>query len=215
MRDPGRLPLSESPWRSILVGLACLAALDRLGYAIGARMALTAAFFAGGLVELPLGRLRVQGVGDRVGDASTLRIGVNLGGCLIPLGVAVERGFRLPASALAPLGFAIIGVAALSLLLARPTARIGVVLAWPLTGLMAGALALSLGRNSGSTATFAFIAGLLGPLLGADLARGPSLVRLGASRVGVGGDGAADGLLWSALLAAILGASTDLGAVGL
>lgn len=214
MRKPGRLSLPESPWLAILVGLACFAALHRLGYEAGVRLALTVAIFAGGLVELPIGRLRIRSAGGSNRESATFRIGVNLGGCLIPLGVAIERGFRLSASSALPLGIAVVLVALLSLFLARPVARFGVVLAWPLTGLLAGALGLTLGRDSGSTAAFAFVAGLVGPLLGADLTRGPALARLGALRAGIGGDGAYDGLLWSALLAAILGATAGPWPVG-
>lgn len=190
---------------ALLVAFACLLAFDRLGYTAGIGVILTAAIFAGGPIEVPLWRLRKRNSGPSGSRGACLCLGLNVGGCLVPLGVAIDRGLRLLPAAAWPLTVATGLVAVLSLLLARPIADRGIVLAWPLTGLLAAALGLTLGQASGSSATFAFIAGLVGPLIGAELPFWPALVRLGALRAGIGGGGPFDGLLWSSLLAALLG----------
>ena len=131
-------------------------------------------------------------------------LGANLGGAIVPLGVAADRVARLPNPLWGPLAAAILGVALLSLALARPVAGRGVVLAWPLVGLLAGALALGLGGAGPRSSTIAYAAGLVGPILGAELPMLPRLARPGAGRVAIGGDGLGDGLVWSAALATIL-----------
>ncbi len=198
---------------ALALPVACLGAFARLNYALGAAVALTLAIFVGGRIELPLLRLRRNSAASIRLRLPDLRVGVNVGGCLVPLAVAIERGLRLSPDAFRPLAVATVLVAGLSFLLARPVADRGVVLAWPLTGLFGAALGLTLGRGSGSTAIFAYFAGLVGPLIGAELPYWPALVRLGAVRAAIGGGGAYDGLLWSGLLAALLGVAADPGPV--
>ncbi|HEU5118446.1 MAG TPA: DUF1614 domain-containing protein, partial [Isosphaeraceae bacterium] len=129
------------------------------------------------------------------------RLGVNLGGCLIPLGIALERAWHWPSAALAPAGISVVLVALLSFFLARPVASRGVILAWPLTGLLAAALGLLLAPSRVRPSSLAFVSGLIGPLLGGELPYLPRLFRSPSIHAGVGGDGLFDGLVWSSLLA--------------
>ncbi len=135
-------------------------------------------------------------------QSGSTRVGINVGGCVIPLAVAIERAIGVPNSAWFPLTGAIGLVALLSYLLARPVAGQGIVLPWPLPGLLGAALGLSLSPEH--PVVVAYVAGVVGPLLGADLLHLPQLTRLGAVRAGIGGEGPFDGLLWSGLLASYL-----------
>lgn len=179
------------------IALVGTAALARVGYSWSIASLLSATILLGG-------RLDVLMLGRGSGPGRT-PIGLNLGGAVLPIGIAVERSASLPEAARAPLAAAIAVVGVLSLGLARVERGRGIVLAWPLTGLLAGALALILNPVPGRSPTFAFIAGLFGPLLGAELPRLPTLARLRARRAVIGGGGGFDGLVWSAWLAALLG----------
>lgn len=192
------------PATAAVVAAAGVAAFVRLGYGVPAASALVVAVFAGGAVDVPVYRGRGGGPGGAV-DAPR-RLGVNLGGCVVPLGVAVERGASLPSAAAGAVTAATAAVMALSLCLARAVPGRGLMLAWPLTGLLGAALALALTPPGASPTVVAFIAGLAGPLLGAELPYLPMIFRVGAVRVGIGGGGPFDGLVWSGLLAALLGA---------
>jgi uncharacterized membrane protein len=138
-------------------------------------------------------------------------IGLNVGGAVVPLGIAIERSASLPGPARWSLALAVAVVGALSLGLARVAPGRGIVLAWPLTGLLAGALALALNPSPDRAPAFAFAAAVLGPFLGAELPNLPALAGLGAGRAAIGGGGGFDGLVWSALLAALVGVPGKVG----
>jgi hypothetical protein len=193
--------LGASATLAVGVGLVGVLALVNLGYGLAPAILIVAAMGIGGLVDLPTGP-----GGPALRERPATRIGLNAGGCLIPLGVAVERGLRLPPSVAGPLAVSVGLVALLSFLLARPVAGRGIVLSWPLTGLLAAALGLTLATTpSRDAAPFAFVAGFAGPLLGAEVPLLPALGRLGVIRAGIGGSGLFDGLVWSGFLAAVLG----------
>ncbi len=180
---------------AIPVAGASVLAIHRLGYDPLASLALAVAIGLGGGFDLPLGTWTSPSANAHK------RLGVNLGGCLIPLGIALERSWHWPRAALAPAAISVGLVALLSYFLARPVASRGVVLAWPLTGLLAAALGLLLAPSRVRPSSLAFVSGLIGPLLGGELPYLPRLFRSPSIHAGVGGDGLFDGLVWSSLLA--------------
>ncbi len=181
---------------AIPVSGASVLAIQRLGYHPFASIALVVAIGLGGGFHLTL-RSWASGI-----SASPKRLAVNLGGCLIPLGIACERAWHWPRSALIPALASVVLVAVLSFFLARPVAGRGVVIAWPLTGLLAAALGLILAPARVRPSTLAFVSGLIGPLLGGEIPYLPRLFRSDPIHASVGGDGLLDGLVWSSLLAA-------------
>jgi uncharacterized membrane protein len=177
------------------VSAALVPAVLRLGYGPTASAALVAAIALGGWFDFPLMVRTVEGASSRG------RLGVNLGGCLVPLGIALERSWHWPRSAYAPAVVSVFLVGALSFFLARPVAGRGVVLAWPLTGLLAAALGLLLAPARVRPSSFAFVSSLLGALIGGEVPNLPRLLRGEPVHAGIGGDGLYDGLVWSSLLA--------------
>lgn len=182
----------------LVVALAGLFAFRGLGFGPASAMALVGAIGLGSAVDVPLIGRRSRAGGPERRPA----IGVNVGGCLIPLAIACERALRLPSGAWGPLLAAVAMVALACFATARPVADRGIVLPWMLPGLLGAALALSL--VPARAVAVAYVSGTFGPLLGAELPHLRRLGRLGAARVGIGGAGAFDGLLWSGLLAACL-----------
>lgn len=71
-------------------------------------------------------------------------------------------------------------------------------------GVAAGRRDLALSLAPDSTAPVAFIAGVIGPLIGADLLHLKDVGKLGAGMVSIGGAGTFDGIVLSAIFAAYL-----------
>jgi uncharacterized membrane protein len=137
-------------------------------------------------------------------------LAVNVGGCLIPLGLAVyelswlleENRWVLTALAAATLANTIMCYA-----VARPAPGVGIAMpafVSPLTAVLASWLLLSSDANDDVRAPVAFIAGVGGPLVGADLLNLRHFARLSASVVSIGGAGTFDGIVMSGMLAALL-----------
>lgn len=180
---------------ALAVSGALVPAVLRLGYGPAESVSLVVAIGLGGWLDVPLVVRDAEGVDSR------RRLGINLGGCLVPLGIAVERSWHWPRCTYAPALVSVLLVGVLSFFLARPVAGRGVVIAWPLTGLLAAALGLLLAPERVRPSSFAFVSGLLGALLGGEAPYLPGLFRQGPVHAGIGGDGLYDGLVWSSLLA--------------
>jgi uncharacterized membrane protein len=180
----------------LIVGIAGLLVFRALDFGVSIAILVVLAIVAGGRINIPLVRRRDETAERR----ARAELSVNVGGGLIPLGLAAHQAVRLPASFAEPLGLATAAVATMSYVLARPVAGRGIVLPWVLPALMGAALALILAPSGAPN--LAFAAGALGTFLGADILHLPSLKRIGAIRMSIGGDGPFDGLLWSGLFAA-------------
>jgi uncharacterized membrane protein len=189
---------------SIIAGAVLWLVIALLGFVIFRSLGLGAwgaallilAIVVGGRIDLPLAKGR-ESTGNH---AAKPGICLNVGGGLIPLGIAIFQAIRLGPPRLTALVLATAAVATASYLLARPVAGKGIVLPWVLPALFGAAFALILAPAH--AISLAFTAGTLGTFLGADILHLPSLNRIGAVHVGIGGAGPSDGLLWSGLLAA-------------
>lgn len=200
---------------------AMLTALSRLG--LGPDTALLAAvgIFLGGSVNLPLKkipraevvevpRLGLFGLG-RLSRRMMVRrsytlLAVNLGGCVVPAGLAVYQLVRLSGQGGAALAAAAAAVAvnvALCWRLARPVEGLGIALPALVPALAAALIALLLAPE-GAAPPVAFAAGVLGPLVGADLLHLDDIARLGTGVASIGGAGTFDGIVLSGLVATLL-----------
>lgn len=197
-----------------------LAGLAALHLTPAAAIAVALAMLFGGLVNIPLYRVRrdfavidnpldVFGVGSLWRSFARRRqetiIAVNVGGCLVPTGLALYQiGHLVPAGGgvLIALCIAVALNVGVCFAFARPIPQVGIVM--PI-GIPAGAAVLAaLALAPGHAAPVAFVAGVLGPLIGADLLNLPTIHRTTTGIASIGGAGTYDGIVLSGFLAAYL-----------
>jgi uncharacterized membrane protein len=181
---------------------------------------LVIAMFVGGLVNIPVKAmvrdrdvfvdpLAVYGLDGLWPQLRRVRrttiVAANLGGCVIPAGLALYEFAYLAGAGAAPFA----ATAAGSLInivvcysIARPVPNVGIVMPGFVSPLTAAALALILAP--GVTAPAAFVIGVTGPLVGADLLHLKDLEAGEAGAISIGGAGTFDGIALSGIVAAYL-----------
>jgi uncharacterized membrane protein len=128
-------------------------------------------------------------------------IAVNVGGCLIPLGLSL---YFISLQLIDP-SKVIISVSAITLLSYKSSELIpgfGVGMPIFLAPLSAALLALVIDPEH--AAQLAYISGVLGVLIGADILRIKNIAKLGTSIAVIGGAGTFDGIFLTGLIAALL-----------
>ncbi len=201
---------------------AMLAALAELGLSPGASLAAALGIFLGGLVNVPVKRLAREEpvetpiltlfgldrfVAPRTRHRYTI-IAVNLGGCVVPCGLAAYQLARLANGGL--LAAAIIAAAVNTLVcyaVARPVQNVGIAMPALVPALTAAVSALVLAPEA--AAPVAFCAGVLGPLVGADLMHLRDIQRISTGAASIGGAGTFDGIVLSGLVATLLAAAVE------
>jgi uncharacterized membrane protein len=197
-----------------------LAALTKLGLSpLGAAMVLMG-IFIGGSINIPVKRypreeqyfvdpFMLFGFGRMFPRLRLTRsyttLAVNVGGCIVPIMVAIYQIFRILAQG--PGAFLTLSVAvglsiAVCYWLARPVAGIGITmpaLIPPLTSALPSVVMMP-----DFAPPIAFTAGVLGPLVGADLLHLRDIKKLSTGIASIGGAGTFDGIVLSGLLAALL-----------
>jgi len=140
---------------------------------------------------------------------SSTVIAVNVGGCVIPVALAVLQAVHLARHGTEQLLMAL-AVAAISIAVcwrvARPMEGIGILIPGfvpPLVSVLVTWLLLSQATPEQRAAT-AFIAGVTGPLIGADLLHLKEMTKTPVAMVSIGGAGTFDGIVLSGILAALL-----------
>jgi uncharacterized membrane protein len=132
-------------------------------------------------------------------------IAVNLGGCVVPTAIAIYELVRLAGVGggvlLAALTAAAINIV-VCYLMARPVPQVGIALPAFVPALVAAACGLLFVPDQAPL--IAFAAGVLGPLIGADLLHLRDIQRIGAGIASIGGAGTFDGIVLSALIATLL-----------
>lgn len=128
-------------------------------------------------------------------------IAVNLGGCILPLGISL---YLLARQLVDPfdLLLALLVVSAACYVFSRPLPGIGIgmpVLVAPLVTVMT---AITL--EPANAAPLAFSSGVLGVLLGADLLRLPDIRKMGVGIASIGGAGTFDGVFLTGIIAVLL-----------
>lgn len=132
-------------------------------------------------------------------------IAVNVGGCLVPILLALyETLFVINAgwNAFLALMVAIAINVAVCYMIARPVPGIGIAMPAFVPPLVAVLSALLLAPEE--RVPVAFVAGVLGPLIGADLLNLKQIPRIATGMASIGGAGTFDGIVLSGILAAYL-----------
>jgi uncharacterized membrane protein len=177
--------------------------------------------FLGSLVHIPVGRIKAEAITaadppeilgmkpvllpeEKLPMTETV-IAVNVGGCLIPSGVATYQLYRLSLGdpkylvlTLSISAFTIMVCYALS----RPVPGRGIAMPVFLPPLAAVLPSIALAPEMAPP--IAFVAGTLGPLIGADLMNLKAIGRLGTPLASIGGAGTFDGIVLSGLIAALI-----------
>lgn len=207
---------------------AMMTALSRLGLPPGMAVAALLGIFLGGAVNIPIRRIEREdvvpvrspllfglgrlGPGGREGVGPFRRrvrrqtiIAVNLGGCVIPVLVAAYEIVRViregPAEAAA-----LAAITALTVWVcyraAEPRPGVGIMLPALLPPIVAAVPSLILVPDFAPPV--AFVAGVMGPLLGADLLHMRHLAHSTTGIASIGGAGTFDGIVLSGMVAALL-----------
>jgi uncharacterized membrane protein len=199
---------------------AMAAAFAKLGLSPGASLAVVIAMFVGGLFNIPLKRVpRVMSIdtaplglygAGRIFPGwfrrpSSTVIAVNVGGCVIPCMIVAYELARIAehgSTALALTACAAAINTALCYRLARPVPNVGIALPPLVPALAAAACGFLFMRDFAPPV--AFTAGVLGPLVGADLLNLRRIIHGGAGTASIGGAGTFDGIVLSGLVATLL-----------
>lgn len=226
LQDPARTPIVAL--FTLLLGLTvALVAVEVIEYAyarigIDSRWMFTllALSLLGGNVNLPLARIgrgtsrpdegappaaggEVDGDATAPGaapDAGGTVLAVNLGGAIIP---AALSAYLLVTHA--PLGAALAAVVIVAVAvhrLARPVPGVGIAVPLVAPPLLAAAVALLLAPDAAPAV--AYVGGVLGTLIGADLTNLRRLGQLGGPVASIGGAGTFDGIFVTGILAVLL-----------
>jgi uncharacterized membrane protein len=197
-----------------------LAALSKLGLSPFFAFWVLISILFGGMVNIPLKRIPREekyivdpivlfGFGRlfrrmRVGRSATT-LAVNLGGCVIPCVLALYQLLRIMGEG----SWAVVAVSAATALnvivcyrIARPVAGIGIAMPALIPPLVAALSALVLIPDFAPP--IAFVAGVFGPLVGADLFHLRDIDSLPTGMASIGGAGTFDGIVLSGLIAAFL-----------
>jgi len=203
-----------------LLANAVLTALTKLGLSPLSALGVALGIFVGGAVNVPVARIeqaerveyhptRLLGLHRLLGRPVRRRaytvIAVNVGGCLVPTALAGYQIGRIALQApstLFALGAALVLNVGLCYSFATPVPQQGIAMQ-PL--IPAGAAALSgLVLAPAWAPPVAFAAGVLGPLIGADLLHLGDIADIGTGMASIGGAGTFDGVVLSGLVATLL-----------
>ena len=199
---------------------AMTSALGKLGLSPALSILVVISMFIGGAINVPVRKIpRVMSL-----DAAPLGlfgaqrlfpgwfrqssytiIAINAGGCIIPCLIVAYELHRIAAHGPAALALTAASVAinvAVCHWVARPVANIGIVLTPIIPALVAAACACIFIRDFAPPV--AFVAGVLGPLLGADLLNLRRIGRVSTGIMSIGGAGTFDGIVLSGLVATLL-----------
>jgi uncharacterized membrane protein len=175
------------------------------------------ATFVGSYVNIPLLRLKATipivkeeyisffGMVFRVPqfeyEEFTTIVAINVGGALIPTLVSIYLLWKLPSAA----HYALLGtmiVAAITHLVARPIRGLGIATPALIPPLTAASMAYLF--SSSAPAVVAYVSGVLGTLIGADITNLHKIPKLGARIASIGGAGTFDGVFLSGIIAVLL-----------
>lgn len=196
------------------------ASLAKLQLSPAAAVVLVIGIFAGSLINIPVARIaRTEDVGahplatfgleqlfpqlSRVGRETV--IAVNLGGCVIPAALALYELVYLAAQGPGIL-LAVVVASGVNVtvcyFLARPVRGLGIVMPGLVPAVVAALLAWILAPAH--AAPVAFVTGVSGPLLGADLLHLKDMSKLATAVASIGGAGTFDGIVLSGMVALYL-----------
>ena len=197
-----------------------LSALGKLGLTPLQSALAAIGIFLGSIFNIPIKRFRNEL--PRASDSSmmyglrhqfpfdlkrpdSVLLAVNVGGCLVPLLIAVLQISRLAVAGTEILLLAGVSIAINILVcerLAQPVEQTGIALPALIPAFVAVATALIL--TPGHAPSVAFSSGVLGPLVGADLLHLREIKKISAGVASIGGAGTFDGIVISSIVATLL-----------
>ena len=190
-------------------------AFEKLGLTPEVSLLLLIGTLVGSGINIPLFSLRTKTTGHLVmspdkkpvweifqpAKEGKIVIALNIGGCIIPVGLCLYfTSLQLiePVKLLLALSV----ITALSYNFSRLIPGLGVAMPIFIAPLASVTLALILDPEH--AAQLAYISGVLGVLIGADILRLHSIIRLGAPIAAIGGAGTFDGIFLTGIIAALL-----------
>ena len=190
-------------------------AFEKLGLTPEVSLLLLVATLVGSGINIPISSLRTKTTGHLVmspdrkpvweifqpAKEGQVVIALNIGGCIIPVGLCLYF-ISLQLIQLVTLLFAVLIVTGLSYRFSRLIPGMGVAMPIFIAPLTSAAVALLL--DAEHAAQLAYISGVLGVLIGADLLRLKNIVALGAPIAAIGGAGTFDGIFMTGIIAALL-----------
>lgn len=190
-------------------------AFEKLGLTPEASFLLLIATLVGSGINIPLYSLRTKIEGHLIlspdrkpvweifypAKEGKVVIALNIGGCVIPVGLCLYF-ISLQLIDPAKLVFALLAVSALSYNFSRLIPGVGVAMPIFIAPLASATIALMLEPQH--TAHLAYISGVLGVLIGADIMHLNKIVNLGAPIAAIGGAGTFDGIFITGIIAALL-----------
>jgi len=192
-------------------------AFEEVGFSPIMTALILIATFVGSYVNIPILRLKTTmpiieeefvsffGIVYRIprleyGETTTM-IALNMGGAVIPTLVSFYLLWKLPSAIL----YALVGVAVVAIVthvIARPVKGVGIVTPPFIPPIAAALLAYLL--PSGAPRVVAYVSGVLGTLIGADMSNLGVIPKLGAPVASIGGAGTFDGVFLSGIIAVLL-----------
>jgi uncharacterized membrane protein len=204
----------------ILFGELMATSLSKLHLSPETALLLIMAIIIGGLVNIPVKRiahervvtmhpLAVFGLGglwpEMVRERRETIIAVNFGGCVVPTGLALYELLHLAAAG-TPTLLALLVASGVNIavcyFVARPVQGVGILLPGLVPAAVAAVLALIFAP--GDAAPVAYVAGVAGPLIGADLLHLREIEQSAVGIASIGGAGTFDGIVLSGIVAAYL-----------
>lgn len=197
-----------------------LTALGRLGLSPGVSMCAALGIFLGGMINIPVKQiprteiLESHAFGmfgfermfpDRMRRTPYTVIAVNFGGCVVPVIIVAYEFIRISLLGISGLMLTLIAVAinaAACYHMARPIPKVGIAMPTLIPGLLAALCGILFHQELAPM--IAFCAGVLGPLIGADLLHLNEIKTINTSVASIGGAGTFDGIVISGLLATLL-----------
>ena len=197
-----------------------LTALSRLGLSPGVSMWAALGIFLGSMINIPVKQIpRTQvlespSLGmfgfermfpERMRRSPYSVIAVNFGGCVVPVMIVIYEFIRISFYGITDLFLTLLAVAINVVAcyhMARPIPKVGIAMPALVPGLLAALCGIVFHQELAPV--IAFCAGVLGPLIGADLLHLNEIKKINTSVASIGGAGTFDGIVISGLLATLL-----------
>ncbi len=205
------LPLLVMIATFLFVGLVNNAFL-KLGFSPLTAFLLLVGVLLGSLINIPVGNMRGMkeyytrdpfsptGITRTFSEGIT-KVKVNVGGAVVPVIISIFLLFRLNENLYIPLLLAALFMTAVCYKLAKPVEGKGIAMPALVPPILASLIALTISpRNA---APIAFISGVTGVLVGADLMNMGKVKKV-ATDISIGGAGTFDGILLTGLLSVLL-----------
>jgi uncharacterized membrane protein len=204
----------------LVFGELMATSLEKLHLSPEIALLLMMAIIIGGFVNIPVKRIAHERVvpmhplavlgltrfwPEMVRERRETIIAVNFGGCIVPTGLAVYELLHLSAAGASAL-LALLVTAGVNIavcyFVARPVQGVGILLPGLVPAAVAALLALLFAP--GDAAPVAYVAGVAGPLIGADLLHLREIEESAVGMASIGGAGTFDGIVLSGIVAAYL-----------